>query len=99
MLLTQGQAPYRLAAGSRARRPDYPLRTVLSELRQTHGDLWLPPLATLGPGSALAGDAALTEPPPPPPYKQWLLWGVLIAGALGVIVMVLRLIKASPPPT
>lgn len=97
VLLTQGPAPYRLAAGSRdARRPDYPLRAVLSELRGNHGDLWLPPLATLGAGSPLAGDAALTAPPAPPPYKQWLLWGVLIAGALGVIVMVLKLMKAAP---
>lgn len=96
VLLTQGQPPYRLAAGSRARRPDYPLRTVLSELRQTHGDLWLPPAVSLGTGSPLAGDAALSEPPPPPPYKQWLLWGVLIVGALGVIVMVLKLMKAPP---
>lgn len=99
VLLTQGAAPYRLAAGSRsARRPDYPLRTVLSELRLQHGDLWLPPQATLGAGSPLAGDAALAPPPPPPPsYTQWLLWGVLVAGALGVIGMVLKLFKTPPP--
>jgi hypothetical protein len=99
VLLTQGAAPYRLAAGSRsARRPEYPLRTVLSELRAQHGDLWLPPAATLGAGSALAGDAALIAPPPPPPYKRWLLWGVLIVGAFGVIGMVLKLLKSPPAP-
>ena len=98
VLLTPGPSPYRLAAGSRhARRPDYPLRTVLSGLRQQHGDLWLPPDATLGIGSELAGETALAPPPPPPPsYRQWALWGVLIAGALGVVVMVLKLMKAAP---
>jgi hypothetical protein len=97
VLLTQGDAPYRLAAGSRAaRRPDYPMRTVLSQLRLRHGDLWLPPHAALGVGAALSGDAALSVPPPPPPYKQWLLWGVLALGALGVVMMVLRLLRTPP---
>lgn len=96
VLLTQGAAPYRLVAGSRAaRRPDYPLRTVLAELRAQYGDLWLPPEATLGAGSPLSGDAALIAPLPPPPYKQWLLWSVLIAGALAVVGMVMKLVR--PP--
>jgi hypothetical protein len=95
VLLTQGRAPYRLAAGSaNARAPNYPLRTVLSEMRAQHGDLWLPPEAALGASAALGGDAALSAPPAPPPYKQWLLWGVLLAAALGVIVMVLKLMKS-----
>ena len=97
VLLTQGAAPYRLAAGSRsARRPDYPLRTVLTQMQSQFGDLWLPPEATLGAGAPLAGDDALTAPPPPKPYKQWLLWGVLIGGALIVIAMVLKLMRAPP---
>jgi len=94
VLLTQGAPPYRLVAGSvAARRPDYPLRTVLSEMRSQYGDLWLPPEASVGGGAPLSGDAALTAPPPPPPYKQWLLWGVLIAGALVVVVMVMKLMR------
>jgi hypothetical protein len=94
VLLTQGIAPYRLAAGSAsARRPDYPLRTVLSELRARHGDLWLPPEATLGVGTPLAGDVALSTPPPPRSYKQWILWAVLLAGAALVIGMVLKLMR------
>jgi len=98
VLLTQGAAPYRLVAGSReGRRPDYPLLTVVAQLQAERGDLWLPPEATLGAGSPLSGDAALTAPPPPPPYKQWLLWGVLIAGALVVIAMVVKLMRAPPP--
>lgn len=98
VLLTQGAPPYRLVAGSvAARRPDYPLRTVLSEMRAQYGDLWLPPEASVGVGAPLSGDVALTAPPPPPPYKQWLLWGVLIAGALVVVVMVMKLMRTPPP--
>lgn len=99
VLLTQGEAPYRLAAGSRdAARPDYPMRGVLAGLASRYGDVWLPPQATLGPGATLSGESALTAPPPPPPYKQWLLWGVLIAAALGVVVMVLKLMRTAPSP-
>jgi hypothetical protein len=98
VLLTQGAGPYRLAAGSRgARRPDYPLRTVLSEMRAREGDLWLPPQAALGAGAPLAGDTALAAPPPPLPYKQWLLWGVLVLGAALVVGMVLKLMRAPSP--
>ncbi len=98
VMLTQGAGPYYLAAGSlSARRPEYPLRTVLAEMQSINGDLWLPPEASVGAGSSLSGDAALTAPPPPPPYKTWLLWGVLVAGAIGVLWMVLSLLRGSAP--
>lgn len=97
VMLTQGAAPYRLAAGSAtARRPDYPLRIVLAQMQSRHGDLWLPPQARLGAGEPLAGDAALATPEPAPDYKRWLLWGVLVAGALGVLGMVLSLVRGGP---
>lgn len=97
VLLTQGAAPYRLAAGSRtARRPEYPLRSVLAEMRARQGDLWLPPEAALGAGAPLAGEAALIAPVAPPNYKQWLLWGVLLGGAALVVGMVLKLMRAPP---
>lgn len=98
VMLTQGPAPYRLAGGSlQAHRPDYPMRTVLAEMQSRHGDLWLPPEATLGTGATLSGDAALRAPAPPPPYKRWLLWGVLIGGALGVLWMVASLARGNAP--
>ena len=98
VMLTQGAAPYRLVAGSfEARRPEYPMRTVLAEMQSRQGDLWLPPEAALGAGTALSGDAALRAPAPPPPYKRWLLWGVLIAGALGVLWMVASLARGGAP--
>ena len=96
VMLAQGAAPYRLAAGSfQARRPDYPMRTLLAEMQSREGDLWLPPEAHLGGGAPLAGEAALRAPAPPPPYKRWLLWGVLIAGALGVLWMVASLARGG----
>jgi hypothetical protein len=98
VMLTQGAAPYRLAAGSfRARRPDYPMRTLLAEMQSRQGDLWLPPEARLGNGAPLSGEAALRAPAAPPPYKRWLLWGVLIAGALGVLWMVASLARGGAP--
>lgn len=98
VMLTQGPAPYRLAAGSaRARRPDYPMRTVLAEMQSREGDLWLPPEARLGAGAPLSGDAALQPAAPAPDYKRWLLWGVLIAGALGVLWMVASLARSGAP--
>lgn len=99
VMLTQGAAPYRLVAGSfEARRPDYPMRTVLAEMQSRQGDLWLPPEASLGAGSSLSGEAALRAPAAPPPYKRWLLWGVLIGGALGVLWMVASLARGGGAP-
>lgn len=99
VMLAQGEAPYRLAAGSAtARRPDYPMRTVLAEMQSREGDLWLPPEARLGPGAALSGDAALQAPAVPADYKRWLLWGVLVAGALGVLWMVASLARGGSAP-
>jgi hypothetical protein len=72
------------------------MRSVLAGLASRYGDTWLPPSASLGPGATLSGDAALVAPPPPRPWKQWLLWGVLLVAALGIVVMVLKLLKTAP---
>ena len=97
VLLAQGAAPYRLAAGSRrATRPDYPLRIVLAEVQSRRGDGWLPPEARLGASVELAGEAALTprpKPATPASFRHWLLWGVLLAGAALVVGMVLHLLR------
>lgn len=97
VLLAQGEAPYRIAAGSRrAVRPDYPLRPVLAEVQSRRGDGWLPPVATLGAPVVLSGDAAmrpLPTPSQPASWRHWVLWGVLLAGAALVIGMVLQLMR------
>ena len=101
VLLAQGDAPYRLAAGSRrATRPDYPLRVVLAEVQSRRGDDWLPPEAALGTSLELAGEAAMQPAPKqatPATFRHWLLWGVLLAGAALVVGMVLHLLRNAEP--
>ena len=51
----------------------------LAAIRTTRGEDWQPPLATLGPPAPLAGEAALR---PARDWRAWLLWSLLVAGAL-----------------
>ena len=93
MLLAQGPQPYRLLAGSvRAERPDYPVDAALAALGAARARDWQPPLATLGDGSAAAGDAALRDDRGPD-WRRWLLWSVLGIGALLVLVVSLRVLR------
>ena len=93
VLLAQGPQPYRLLAGSvRAQRPDYPVEAALSALGAARARDWQPPLATLGEGSAAAGDAALRDDRGPD-WRRWLLWSVLGIGALLVLVVSLRVLR------
>ncbi|MDZ4349745.1 MAG: DUF3999 family protein [Xanthomonadaceae bacterium] len=98
VILTEGEPPYRLAAGSaQARRAEYPLDAVLAGVReQTQAD-WLPPEARLGPSHVSAGAAAL-RPDPWPRWRQGLLWAVLVLGAALVARQALRVLR-DPPPT
>ena len=99
LMLAQGEPPYRLAAGSaRMQRNPYPVGVALARVQAQRGADWQPPEATLGDGSALAGDAALAPPPRPVPVRQWLLWSVLVAGAAAVLWMVLRLLQQRHTP-
>jgi len=95
----QGQAPYRLVAGSaRAQRGSYPLHNVFTAKLKAEGEAWLPKEAHLGHGAELAGGAALAPRPDTsgsPSAWQWLLWLLLLAGAFAVISMVLRLLRQS----
>lgn len=100
LILAQGAAPYRLAAGSaRAERTHVPLQPVLSRLRARYGTDWLPPLANLGAGSELGGQVALQDAPRPLAWRQILLWGMLLGGGLLVIGMVVRLLRSEHSDT
>jgi len=97
--LAQGEGPYRLAAGSgRSQRVDAPLRALFEQLHEAQGEAWQWSEARLGRGAELAGGAALTPRPDasgsPTPW-QWLLWGLLLAGAFTVVTMVLKLLRQS----
>jgi hypothetical protein len=98
LILAQGTAPFRLAAGSaRAERATVPLQPVLARLRARHGAEWLPPLASLGASSELGGPLALQAAPRPIAWRQILLWGVLLGGGLLVIGLVVRLLRSDQP--
>src|SRR5690606_25514819 len=100
VLLTQGPAPYRLAAGSAtAVRDSYPLPALLAEIRRSSDADWRPPLARLGEGSALAGNAALEAPAKPLPTRQIVLWVILIGAAFLLLLLVGRLLKQPPEGT
>ncbi|MGS1078054.1 DUF3999 domain-containing protein [Pseudoxanthomonas beigongshangi] len=97
VFVAQGEAPFTLAAGSaRTRRDDAPLAELVAALRQQHGPAWQPALATLGPARVVAGDAALTPAPPQRDWKAWLLWGLLVAGALLVAGFAFSLLRKPP---
>lgn len=97
--LTQGEGPFRLAAGSaRSQRGTFPLEAVLAEAREARGADWMPTQARLGRGAELAGGAALAPRPDAsgsPTPLQWLLWALLLAGAFSVVTMVLRLLRQT----
>ena len=96
LLLTHGNAPFVVAAGSNTLRGDqFPLEALLGQVRAKFGHDWQPAAAGLGAMQTAGGEAALNA------YstgskRTWLLWAVLLLAAMAVIAMVLRLLKASP---
>lgn len=96
VFVAQGDAPFRLVAGStRAARVDAPLPQLVDAIRAQRGPQWQPAAATLGTSQALAGEAALA--PPPRDWKTWLLWGLLVAGALLVAGFAFSLMRKPAP--
>lgn len=100
MFLAQGQPPYALVAGSaRAQRTDAPLGAMLQALRRERGAQWQPAQARLAAqAQPLAGEAALQPAATPRDWKRWLLWGLLVGGALlvgGFAVSLLRSASAN----
>jgi hypothetical protein len=97
VLLAQGPAPYRLVVGSLdAVRPDYPLASVLDQLARQRGPGFALPLAAVGVGGPLDAQA-LVPAAEPLPWRRIALWGVLVAGALAIVVLVLRLLREREP--
>jgi hypothetical protein len=94
VFLAQGQPPYALLAGSgRARRAEAPLPQLVEALRRERGSDWQPSPAYLGPAQTLAGEAALEPAPPKRDWKNWLLWALLIGGALLVAGFAFSLLR------
>jgi hypothetical protein len=96
LLLTHGKPPYVIAAGSPwAQHGDFPLDAMVTQARSKYGEQWHPMAVKLGPQQDAGGDNALHRYNPAR-MKTWLLWGVLLLGAAGIIAMVLRLMKSPP---
>jgi len=77
------------------RREDYPLEALVAQVRAKYGAGWQPAITPLGAMTTAGGPAALkaysTED-----KRTWLLWGVLVLGALVIVVMVLKLMRSPP---
>jgi hypothetical protein len=95
VFLAQGSAPYAVLAGSaRAERADAPLPQLVDALRAQRGQDWQPATAMLGEGEPLAGArTALTPAPVERDWKAWLLWALLVGGALIVAGFAFSLLK------
>ncbi|ALN82229.1 DUF3999 domain-containing protein [Lysobacter antibioticus] len=98
IFLAQGAPPYALVAGSaRTARADSPLAHLIEALRQTRGKDWQPAEASLGESASLTGPAALMPLEPKRDWRSWLLWAVLVAGALIVAGFAFSLLRSSKP--
>lgn len=94
VFLAEGAAPYALLAGSgRATREPAALPALVDALRQQRGQDWQPAAATLGEPQTLAGDSALTPAAVERDWKAWLLWALLIGGALIVAGFAISLLR------
>lgn len=97
VFVAQGQPPFRLVAGSaRAQRADAPMPQLLEAIRRQRGSDWQPVIADAGAREALAGEAALQPAPQPRDWKSWLLWALLVGGALLVGTFAISLLRGKP---
>ena len=95
VFLAQGQPPFALLAGSaRATRADAPLAQLVDAIRTRRGVDWQPATATLGSPVELAGARALQPAPTERDWKSWLLWGLLVLGAVVVAGFAASLLRA-----
>ena len=91
VFLAQGKPPYALTAGSaQAARADAPLPQLIDSLRAQRGHDWQPASATLGAMQTLAGERALA---PKRDWTSWLLWSLLVAGAVVVAGFAISLLR------
>jgi hypothetical protein len=99
VFLAEGSGPFVLAAGSaQARHAEYPVELALASIRAKAGKDWQPPLAKLGAAKPGGGEAVLKAAPPPLPWRRWLLWAILVGGALMIAVLAINLLRGAKPP-
>jgi len=103
VFLAQGRAPYQLVAGNANAQEDPAHGVGVTALRGdaiANGTPWQPGEARLGARQVRAGEGAY-EPAPelpiPRDWKTWILWAVLIAGALIVVWFALSVLRGTGP--
>lgn len=93
LLLTHGAGPYVIAAGSmKAQRDQYPLDILIGQVKQNQGRDWKPAEVTLGKATKVIADMKELGRAPTD-WRNIILWSVLLLGAGGVILMVLKLLS------
>lgn len=94
VFIAAGTPPYRLVAGSaRAQRASAPVAQSLVAIRSVHGPGWQPGRATLSASRVLAGERALQPPAQPRDWRGWLLWALLLGGAMLVAAFAASLLR------
>lgn len=97
LLLTHGAAPYVIAAGSmKAQRDQYPLDVLINQVKQNKGQDWKPTEVRLGKATKVIANMEDISKVPTD-WRNIILWAVLLLGAGGVILMVLKLLSQPKP--
>ena len=96
VFLARGRAPFTLLYGNAQAQPAaVPAETLLAGVRPPGGGAPAVSAASLGTPVVAGGLERLEPLPPPLPWKRWILWGVLIVGALLLLAMAWRLARTG----
>ena len=96
LLLTHGEGPYSLAAGSMiAQRDQYPLDILINQVKLNQGQDWKPVDASVGKATKVIANMEDIGKAPTD-WRSIILWSVLLLGAGTVIFMVLKLLSQPP---
>ncbi len=97
--LARGNPPFTLAYGSvRVKKTKQPIAMLLETISNA-GEGEFIRTAHMKERTVLGGEAALKALRPAFPWKQWLLWGILIAGVLLLAWMAMHLHRQMNPGT
>ena len=93
VFIAQGEGPWRLETGSRQPMPQTLGDALLGELIERRGQPWTWPRLSAGPREVHGGTDMLVEPPQPIPWQRYLLWALLVLGALIVSGLAWKLLR------
>ena len=86
--VTRGETPFSLAfAAAEVEPPQSDLAPLLQALKKREKGVGFIKSAIPGSYFELGGERRLRPEPPPPPWEKWLLWAVLVLGALTLALM------------